>query len=100
MVKFEADRVEDLFTKDGGINMQAFKDPIVSHIKQNILIGIPETRISIDLEPSDDSDILIKVIDPEKALGYQVHADLDEYYQALSRELYVPQESDFNQGEG
>ena len=99
MVRFEAERIQDLFTKDGGINKDMFKDKVLENIKQTTFIGVADSKLSIDLEPSDGSDILIKEIDPEKALGYQVHDNLDEYYKFLAKELYVPQDSDFSKGD-
>ena len=100
MPRYECERIEDLFTKDGGINKEYFKDKVVEHFKQNVLIGVADAHLAIDLEPSDESDILIKKIDPEKALGYQVHDNIDDYYKSLRRDLYVPQDSDFSQKGG
>jgi hypothetical protein len=94
-MRWQAERIEDLFDKDGGINPAMFKDKVLEQVKQTTLIGVPEARLAIDFEPTDGSDILIRTIDPEKALGYQVHDGLDDYYKSLDRDLYVPQDSDF-----
>lgn len=95
----EVQRIEDLFSQDGGIPKDLLRNKIIEDIKEKHFIGIPESYLEVELEPADGSDILItKLIDPKKALGYRVFDDLEDYYNNLSAELYVPQASDFGQG--
>ncbi len=94
------ERVEDLFTQDGGIPRELLRDKVLEDIKQTRFIGIPEIDLDVNLEPPDGSDILItKLIDPKKALGYRVFDSAEDYYSNLAAELYVPSDTDFGQGE-
>jgi len=87
-----------LFEQDAPAPKDTMKQNIVEDLRFKRLAGLPEYRLNINLEPSDGSDILIKVVDLENALGYRIYEGEDNYFQQLSADLHVPQEHDFKEG--
>lgn len=91
--------VEDLFSPEEFIPKDLLKQSVFQHFKDSVLIGIPDAAIEVDFEPEDMSDILVRKIDPEKALGYRLFENEDSYFSYLNKQLYIPKESDFEGGE-
>lgn len=85
--------LNDLFSS-APITLEDVKPAVLAHFKDAVLTGIPEVQMDISFSPSDGGDILVRKIDPEKALGYSVYNDPQHYYQNLSASLYEPSEEE------
>ena len=88
----------DLFDEFSAIPMDQLKQKIVDDIRMTRLAGVPDYRLQIELEPQDGSDILIRQIDPEKALGTQTYGSVDDYYDSMEATLHLPSESEILAG--
>lgn len=87
--------LRELFDDGGdGFNPDNIKHSVTTDVKMSLLSGIPESKLKIDFSPSDGSDIVIKSVDPEKALGYSLHADTQSYYENLGASLHVPEDDE------
>lgn len=69
-----------------GVPKSTIKARVLEDLKLNALNGVSEQSTDIDFDPDDGSDILVKKIDPEKALGYQVFSDVNSYFARLEAE--------------
>lgn len=67
------------------------KDLIVKHVyddfKGKFLIGVPEIKLEVTFQGDESSDILVKKIDPEKALGYSTFSSESDYFERFGSEL-------------
>lgn len=90
--------LRDLFEEDSPAPKGSMKQNIIEHLRLSRIAGVPEYRVNIDLEPDDGSDIIVRVVDLENALGYRVYKGEEDYFNQLSADLHVPQESDFRGG--
>lgn len=88
MLRFES--IESLFDDAPPYSKDAFKPAIFAEVRNSQLAGYPEPAIEADFSPTDGSDILIKAIDLEKALGYSLFASPGEYYENLKATLFEP----------
>ena len=92
------EKIQDLFEQPSV--KDNLKESILEDAKHKIFVGVLDSNLTADFEPSDGSDILIteKLIDPKKALGYKEFDSVDDYYDDLNAELYVPSAEDLGQG--
>lgn len=65
------------------IESETIKQAVSSDFREKELIGVPDPAVRIDFSPSDGSDILIKKIDPEEALGNRLFKSEDDYYEQM-----------------
>lgn len=86
-----------LFEEEPGNLSDLFKDAALTTLKHTELIGVPDVELQINFNPEDGSDILVKRIDPEKALGYSVFEGEEDYFNRLSAELYSPTEAEIEE---
>lgn len=93
-IKLDFEPLDPLFESSPGDTSQLFKTMVFEDIKLTRLGGVLSTQIQVDFAPKDGSDILIRKLDPENALGYSVYADLSDYYQHLSASLYQPSDEE------
>jgi hypothetical protein len=82
--------IESLFELDSAVPKDLIKKHVAEDFKSKDLIGIPEAHLSITFSPDEDSDILIRRVDPENALGYSVFDSSSDYFNHLQNELYEP----------
>ncbi len=80
--------------KEGTFDPNTIKHAVTTDVKISLLAGTPDSKVMIDFSPSDGSDIVIKSVDPEKALGYSQYADTQSYYENLSASLYAPDDNE------
>ncbi len=88
MLRFEPH--DSLFDDAPPYDKNSFKSEVLKEIRTGDLAGYPESTIEADFSPSEGGDILVKVIDLEKALGYSLFASPKEYYENLKASLFEP----------
>lgn len=64
---------------------------VFEDFKTKDLAGVPETSLEVTFQPDDESDILIRKVDPEKAQGYQTYRGEEDYFAQQHADLYVPE---------
>ena len=89
-IQFES--LRELFQDDSAVPKDLMKPMILEDFRDKNLIGVPEANLQITFDTADGSDILIRKIDPEKALGYRTYEDESDYFNQLQLDMYVPGE--------
>lgn len=92
--RLEFEPLVGLFEDDAPIPEGLLKHHVAEHFKLTHLTGVPDASLEITFYPSEGDDILIKRVDPEKALGYSVYAGEQDYFDRLSQELHIPTEEE------
>jgi hypothetical protein len=69
---------------------------VAKDFKETSLMGVPEAELEISFKADNESDILIKRIDPENALGYSTYSGEDDYFDHLSAELHEPTDEEIS----
>ncbi|NBO55675.1 MAG: hypothetical protein EBU84_14040 [Actinobacteria bacterium] len=90
MLKIQFEPLEGLTDPAVGGTKDLFKSSVVGDIKMTQFAGTPEVLLQVEFDTADGSDILVRKVDPENALGYSVFSDQDDYYLKLSDSLYDP----------
>ena len=88
MFRFEP--LQSLFDNAPPYDKDSFKPEVLKDLKASDLAGYSESTIEADFSPSEGGDILVKVIDLEKALGYSLFDSPKEYYEFLKASLFEP----------
>lgn len=89
IIQFEP--LQELFEEASPVPPDLMKKAVVEDFKEKSLTGVPEIQLEIIFQPEDGSDILIRKVDPEKALGYNTFANENEYFNKLQDDMYIPE---------
>ena len=95
--KIEFEPYGDLFEDGHGRTKSLLQDAVLKDLKMNVFTGVLEGQLKIDLS-SGSGDILVSMIDPEKALGYSVYDSVDQYYEGMSEYLLEPDDDTILRG--
>lgn len=80
--------LHELFEKDeSSVSPQLLRDQVLQDFKQTQLAGIAEADIEVTFQDQEDNAILVRVVDPEKARGYQIYSGEEDYFNQLQAEL-------------
>lgn len=90
MINVYAEPLEPLLNPENTISKDLFKHAVLENMKVTVFPGVSERELEIDFQGNEESDILIKKVDPENALGYKVFQSADAYFQNLQLEMTPP----------
>lgn len=94
MLNLEFEPLTELMQDELVGTRHLFKKRVFDDFRSKSLTGSLDAHLEVDFNPLDGSDILVRKVDPENALGYSVFSDPGEYYQSLAASLYEPTEED------
>jgi len=79
--------LQELFDPEGPVPKELLTGQVYEDFRKKYMIGVPDGKIEVTFQPNESSDILIKKIDPEKALGYSTFTSDSDYFDRLDQEL-------------
>lgn len=90
--------LQELFNQDSAVPAKLMQDTVIEDFKAQELTGVPDLQLQITLSDDGSGDILVRKVDPEKALGYKVYDNETDYFDQLKLDMFVPTEADFAAG--